>query len=169
VTTPAVLAGPALEEAILAAYPVVAYLPDAEQVLAAKCGVTLAKVEAVLNSHGMLDRLEAARLSAEANGDTVIPLAKRIALKLLNRIYAEADEVDAFGAADLMKPINRILENAERVRLAEREKDDNSTLPIFNFIFSSGRMLAERVVDSPLAIIDLKVGSRSDSENGGQQ
>ncbi|MGJ7508644.1 hypothetical protein [Variovorax sp. GT1P44] len=129
-------------------YPEVAYLNDAEVVLAAKCGVSLAEVEAVLDLPEMAARLDAAEARAHADGLLVVPLARRVAVKLLQRIDAQADTVDAFEAAELMRPINRILENAERVRLAERTGDEN--LPVFNFIFGAAGSIHAELVSAPV-------------------
>jgi hypothetical protein len=118
-------------EKLRASYLLVAPRGGDEADLAACSGLALETVERLLDQPGVAAQLEAARIKAEHEGKATVPLAQKIALKLLRRIDAEADTVDAAGAAELMRPVNRILENHDRVRLAE--KDHYANLPVIHF------------------------------------
>ncbi len=167
-TGPTLPLPPDLEAALIANYWKAADLPNGEAALAAICGTTPEAIEITLLQPGMLARAEAAHIKAEVEGKTMHPLAQRIALKLLKRIDAQADGVDAFEAVELMKPINRILENADRVRLAEKEKDANAGLPVFNFVFNNGGIQATRVFEVDPTVIDIEVNTTlSNLDNGG--
>jgi len=130
-------------EKLRASYLLVAPRGGDEADLAACSGLALETVERLLDQPGVAAQLEAARIKAEHEGKTTVPLAQKIALKLLRRIDAEADSVDAAGAAELMRPINRILENHDRVRLAE--KNSYADLPTINFTIGPGHAITTSV------------------------
>lgn len=125
---------------------------DTAEQLAAIAGVDVETVQGFLNDPVSVKALVAYRTKLEAKGDLRPVRVGRVLDKAIATIEAELDKgVDGFEAADLAKPLIRILENSERVRLAEREHDAYANLPIFNFIFSSTGMTAERV--RPTAIV----------------
>ena len=152
-----------VEKKMIAAYPQAADMPNGEAFMAAVCDVTQEEIEARLACPELLARMEAAKIKAEASGKDITPLAQRIARKLLYRIDAQADDVDAFEAVELMKPINRILENAERVRLAEREKDEYANLPTFQFNFING--IQATLVPRPVPVETIEVDAISVTYN----
>ena len=125
---------------------------DTAEQLAAIAGVDVETVQGFLNDPASVKALVAHRTKLEAKGELRPVRVSRVLDKAIATIEAELDKgVDGFEAADLAKPLIRILENSERVRLAEREHDAYANLPIFNFIFSSAGMTAERV--RPTAIV----------------
>ena len=144
-----------LRDKLIAAYPSVADRPDGEQALAALLGVSVQEVEAVFALPGTLELAEAARVKAEVEGSALEPLAHYTALRLVQRIAAQADTVDAFEAAELIRPIIRVLENADRVRLAERNKDPNAGLAVFNITFEGASMQATMVKEAQHVVIEM--------------
>lgn len=85
-------------------------------------------------------------------GELLLPKARKLAQKLLDRMVVDVDSLDALEAADLIKHPLRIIENADRVRLAQKA-DPNANLPVFNFIFSNGGIRAELV--DPASVVDV--------------
>jgi len=79
------------------------------------------------------EAIEAETCQLALRGDLLEPKARRLAHKLLDRMAADVDSLDALDAADLIKHPLRIIENADRVRLAS--KDPNANLAVFNFTF----------------------------------
>jgi hypothetical protein len=88
--------------------------------------------------------METARSKSEHEGKTIVPVAQKLQLTLLRRIEAEADTVDAAGAAELLRPVNRILENADRVRM--NEKSQYSDLPVIHMHISAGMVMTTTAV-----------------------
>lgn len=78
--------------------------------------------------------MERRRLEITSDMSLLHGEAQKLALKLLRHMGRDIDSLDTTEAADLLKGPMRILENADRVRLAERE-DNNVGLPVFNFTF----------------------------------
>lgn len=79
------------------------------------------------------EAIEAETCRLALRGDLVEPKARRLAHKLLDRMAADVDSLDPLEAADLIKHPLRIIENADRVRLAS--KDPNANLAVFHFTF----------------------------------
>lgn len=123
---------------MIAAYAVSSRMPNAVEIMAAAAGVAPEHVLARLECPQFAADAEAARINAEVSGKDIEIQARDAQRKLVSRISDQAEAVDAFEAAELLKPINRILENADRVRLAEREKDEYANLPTFQFNFING-------------------------------
>jgi len=138
---------------------------DTAEQLAAIAGVDVETVQAFLTNPDSVTALVAYRTKLEAKGELRPVRVGRVLDKAIATIEAELDKgVDGFEAADLAKPLIRILENSERVRLAEREQDANANLPIFNFIFSSSGITAEQV--QPV-VIDVAAKALKASPEGG--
>lgn len=127
-------------------------LVDTAEQLAAIAGLDVEMVQGFLNDPASVKALVAYRTRAEAKGELRPVRVGRALDKVFATIEAELDKgVDGHEAVSLSKPLIRFLESSERVRLAEKERDANANLPVFNFIFSSTGMTAERV--RPTAII----------------
>ena len=125
---------------------------DTAEQLAAIAGVDVEAVRGFLNDPESAAELVAYKTRLEAKGELRATRTARVLDKAVARIDAQLDGgVDGFEAADLAKPLIRILENSERVRLAEREQDANANLPVFQFNFTSTGMTAERVY--PTAVV----------------
>ena len=125
---------------------------DTAEQLASIAGLDDETVQGFLKDPASVKALVAYRTKLEAKGELRPVRVGRVLDKAIATIEAELDKgVNGFEAADLAKPLIRILENSERVRLAEREHDAYANLPIFNFIFSSTGMTAEQV--RPTAIV----------------
>ena len=96
-------------------------------------------------------------------GELLVPKARKLAQKLLDRIVVDVDSLDPLEAADLIKHPLRIIENADRVRLAQKA-DPYANLPVFNFIIHRGGISAElvepgNVVDVPAKHVNGKEGA----------
>ena len=147
---------------MIAAYAVSSRLPNAVEVMAAAAGLSTEHVLSLLECPQFAADAEAARINAEASGKDIEIQARDAQRKLVSRISDQAEDVDAFEAAELLKPINRILENAERVRLAEREKDEWANLPTFQFNFING--IQATLVPNPVVLETIEDdGKRGDT------
>jgi len=96
-------------------------------------------------------------------GHLLEPKSRKLAQKLLDRMLADVDSLDPLEAADLIKHPLRIIENADRVRLAQKA-DPYANLPVFNFIIHRGGITAElvepaNVVDVPAKHLNGKEGA----------
>jgi hypothetical protein len=119
---------------------------DTPEQLAAIAGIDADAVQRFLADPSSAAELVAYKTRLEAMGELRATRTARVLEKAVARIEAQLDGgVDGFEAADLAKPLIRILENSERVRLAERVQDANANLPVFNFIFTSPGMTAQQV------------------------
>lgn len=126
---------------------------DTPAQLAAIADLDVPTVEAILADPASAAILVAHRQKLEAEGDLRPTRTARVLDKAVARIAAQLDSgVDGFEAADLAKPLIRILENSERVRLAERVQDSNANLPIFHFHFTSTGFTAEQLPPTPVVI-----------------
>ena len=128
---------------------------DTPAQLAALSGVSLETVQSVLSDPAGVSALVAHRAVLEAKGALQPGHARRVLGMAILAIEAElAKGVDGFEAAELAKPLIRILENSERVRLAEKDENANSKLATFNFIFANGGITAHQVLPS-VEVIDV--------------
>ena len=128
---------------------------DTPEQLAAIAGVSLETVQSVLSDPAGVSALVAHRTALEAKG-ALRPVRVGRALDMaIATIAAELSKgVDGFEAAELAKPLIRILENSERVRLAEKDEGANSKLATFNFIFTNGGVTAHQVLP-PIEVVDV--------------
>jgi hypothetical protein len=130
------------------------YIDTPEQ-LAVIAGVELETVQSVLSDPASVSALVAHRKKLEINGALLPGRARRALDMAVDAIKAELSKgVDGFEAAELAKPLIRILENSERVRLAERDDGANAKLATFNFIFTNGGVTAHQVLP-PIEVIDV--------------
>lgn len=88
-------------------------------------------------------------------GNLLEPKARKLAQKLLDRMLMDVDSLDPLEAADLIKHPLRIIENADRVRLAQKA-DANANLPVFNFIIHRGGISAELVETAQVVDVTAK-------------
>jgi hypothetical protein len=96
-------------------------------------------------------------------GNLLEPKARKLAQKLLDRMLTDVDSLDPLEAADLIKHPLRIIENADRVRQAQKA-DPYANLPVFNFIIHRDGISAElaepaNVVDVPTKHVNGKEGA----------
>lgn len=120
----------------------------AELAALAECSEALATAFAVLHS----DAIDAEATRARLNGKANVAKAHRIVGKALDKINAGLEGIDAFDAAELMKPALRVLEASEKARLAER--DDTARLPVFHITINKGAMQMHAVDLDTMQIID---------------
>lgn len=126
---------------------------DTPAQLAAIASLDVETVQACLADPISSAALVAHRVKLDAQGDLRPIRVGRALDKAVARIEAQLDGgVDGFEAADLAKPLIRILENADRVRLAEREQGANANLPTFNIIFSCSGVTAAQVYPTALVV-----------------
>ena len=128
---------------------------DTADQLAAIAGVDIETVQGFLNDPDSVKALVAYRTKLEAEGNLRPVRVGRALDKVFSTIEAELDKgVDGFEAVELSKPLIRFLESSERIRLAEKERDPNANLPVFNFIFSTSGFTAEQV-SAPVVVVDV--------------
>jgi hypothetical protein len=126
---------------------------DTPAQLAAIAGLDVLTVETILADPASTAILVAHRQKLEAQGDLRPTRTARVLDKAVARIAAQLETgVDGFEAADLAKPLVRLVEHFDRVRLAERVQDANANLPVFNFIFTSTGFTAEQLPPTPVVI-----------------
>ena len=141
---------------------------DTSAQLAAIAGLDVATVQACLADPVSSAALVAHRQHLEAQGDLRPTRTARVLDKAVARIEAQLDGgVDGFEAADLAKPLIRILENFERVRLAEREQGANANLPIFHFTFGSTSGFSARQVQPAAVVVDVAAKAVNALPEGG--
>ena len=120
--------------------------------LANIAGVSTEKMQWALDEQ--LDSLEKYRAKLNASGALRPDRANRALDQVVTTIQVQLDKgVDGFEAAELSKPLIRILENYDRVRLAEQEKNPNAGLPVFNIIFNRAGGITVEQVASEIKVI----------------
>ena len=107
--------------------------------------MTEAKALEFLATHA--EEIDAEALRLELTGDALEAKARAFALKVLDRMNAEVDSIDLMDAADLLRHALRVLENADRVRIATKQSDK---LPVFNFTIGYGSISLE-----PVDVVDV--------------
>lgn len=113
--------------------------------LADLAGLSEAEVQRLLESDAALARLMAHKARLEADGATLPARARRTLAKALASIDRQLDAgADGFEAADLARPLIRLLENSERVRLAERE-DNHKRLTTVHISIINGAVQLKAV------------------------
>lgn len=109
-------------------------------------GVDREKAEALLREDEFILRVETEQAKYKAKGKDLPGKARSIIRAGLDRIAAQVGGVDAFGAAELMKPALKLLEHHERVVASQRSPYDN--LPVINVIFGPGMSMKTDVVEA---------------------
>lgn len=116
---------------------------DSTAELAAVAGMTEGEVEEWLQDRDVSAVLEAAAVRADAEGRTLVIFARKARLNFLRTIYRESKDVDITDIPDLDKVLTRVLDQADRVRIAERETEN---LPLVHITFGAGFELKTEVV-----------------------
>ena len=137
------------------------YDPPNMSGVASLLDLTLADAADFVATHAAAIDATAERMAI--TGTLLEPKARKLAQKLLDRMLSDVDSLDPLEAADLIKHPLRIIENADRVRLAQKA-DANANLPVFNFIIHRGGITAEllepaNVVDVPTKHVNGKEGA----------
>jgi len=137
------------------------YDPPNMSGVASLLDLTLADAADFVATHAAAIDATAERMAI--TGTLLEPKARKLAHKLLDRMLSDVDSLDPLEAADLIKHPLRIIENADRVRLAQKA-DANANLPVFNFIIHRGGITAElvepaNVVDVPTKHVNGKEGA----------
>lgn len=130
---------PAERERVKKAFPVAVAQDGDEHLVAALAGVSLDRVNVIIERHG--DELRLAVLKFQGEGKDIEVLARRTQAALVRRIAAVADQVSPEDAAEYLRPVSKIIENFDKVRLAERETDKFANLPVINFTIGPGMAL----------------------------
>lgn len=110
--------------------------------LAAIAEMTESEVEAWMAVPGVLAVLQAAATKAEAEGKTQVVLARKAHTNFLNTIFKASKDLDISEIPDLAKVVARAIEQADRVRLAER---DSENLPLIHITFGSNMAMKTEV------------------------
>lgn len=132
--------------------------PEDLQGVAALLGVSDTAAASFVSTHADAIEAEATRMTLK--GELLEPKARKLAQKLMDRMLVDVDSLDPLEAADLIKHPLRIIENADRVRMAKKA-DLNDGLPVFNFVFHTGGFTAElvEVVDAPAKTLTVPGGT----------
>lgn len=136
-------------------YTLAVFNPDALEDAAALLGKDEAATALFLALNAEAIDAERRRLEATSDKALLEFEAQQLALKLLRRMGEDVDNLDALEAADLIKHALRIIENADRVRLAEKA-DPNANLPVFNIVFHrpTGAITSELI--KPADVLDVQ-------------
>ncbi len=151
-TSPVVF-DPAEIELVKKAYVRVAMCGGDELEVAALAGVSLDTVNAVIEQHA--DLLQLAQLKFGASPEATEVLARKTQASLVRRIADVAAQANPLEAIEYLKPINKIIENADRVRMAEREVDKYANLPVIHITIGAGMAMTTTVIDTP-AVVQLE-------------
>lgn len=101
---------------------------------AAVLETNLVDAEAFLTMHASAIKAEATRALLAGHGS--LATAHRLVHMMLARIEAELPDMDVAEISNAIKHPIRVIENAEKTRLAEKDKYDN--LPIFHIHIGRG-------------------------------
>lgn len=124
--------------------------------LAAIAALPTAEVEAILADPVRMAELEAYRTRLEAQGKLRPDRISRMIEKTLDVIDGELQRnCDIDTALELIKPLIRLTEVSERTRLAERELNPFSNLPVFNITINGGAIQIKEIPASASAVIDV--------------
>lgn len=146
-TLPAVVIDPGDLKKTAVAYAVAATWGGDEYDIAALAGLDITIVRKVMEHYP--DVLDATLRKFEMEGKAAEVIARKAQAELVRRIADVASSADPLEAIDLIKPITRILENADRVRLAERETDKYANLPVIHFTIGAGGAITTTVEAAP--------------------
>jgi hypothetical protein len=128
---------------------------DAQQ-LAAIADLPTAEVEAILADPVRMAELEAYRTVLEAKGKLRQGRLDRMVDKVLGVIDVELQgNCDIDTALELIKPLIRLTEISEKSRLAEREINPFSNLPVFNITINGGAIQIKEIPASSSAVTDV--------------
>ena len=108
--------------------------PQGIEQVAAALEMTIRGAEAFLDQYPSEIMAESTRVRLSGRG--IVAQAHRLVHKMLKRIEDELGDMDVAEIGNAIKHPIRILENHERVRLAEKDKSDN--LPIFHIHIGRG-------------------------------
>ncbi len=129
---------------------------DEDHQLAAIAGLPPAEVKANLADPVRLAELEAYRTRLEAQGKLRPDRVSRMVDKVLGVIDVELQgDCDISTALELIKPLIRLTEVSERTRLAEREINPFSNLPVFNITINGGAIQIKEIPASSSAVTDV--------------
>lgn len=101
-----------------------------EAELAAISGVPEIEVREFLRDPITLARLEAEAIKAEADGSINTVLARRASTNFLRTILRYSKEADVSEIPDLHRVLSRVLDQADRVRLAEKGTENLRTISV---------------------------------------
>ncbi len=132
--------------------------PESGAELAALADMSETKAIAFAMEHS--DAIKAERIRARLSGRAHIATAHRLLGKAFERIDAQLDSADGFEAVELIKPVQRALEAAEKARLAERDKTEH--LPVFHITINAGGVQVRAITEADIVDVPAK-------ELGGQQ
>lgn len=99
-----------------------------------------------------VDEFERQATLAEVSGDLLEAEARALELRILRRASAELDSLDLMEAAPLLRYTGRVLERAERVRAAERDK--GSKLPVLHITIFGSEPGSPPILDTSAGVID---------------
>lgn len=145
-----------LPKALLEAYAHHGDRVDDTQQLAAVADLPTAEVEAILADPVRMAELEAYRTRLEAQGKLRPDRVSRMIEKTLDVIDIELQRnCDIDTALELIKPLIRLTEISEKSRLAEREINPFSNLPVFNITINGGAIQIKEIPASSNAVTDV--------------
>lgn len=142
-------------------YPIVANLAGDEHDLAALTDLDISLVRQVVQQYPEV--LDAALRKFESEGKAAEVIARKAQAELVRRIADVSSTANPLEAIDYLKPITRILENADRVRLAERETDKYANLPVIHFTIGTGGAITT-TVEQVEPVVDVVSAAEVDEE-----
>lgn len=118
--------------------------PENDDQAAAALGMSPAEAEAFISTHSAEIAAESHR--ALMSGKANITMARRVVAKLLTKLESGIDDLDVTEVGAAMKPALSILDAADRMRLAAREKANN--LPVFHITIGRMHVAATPIIDA---------------------
>jgi hypothetical protein len=137
-------------EKLKAAFPVADAMGLEPKQWAAHSGVDVSVLTELANDDSFLAEIETEKKRAEIDGSLLTPKARSIALKALNVIASQLDDMDAFEAAEILKPMQRLLDAEDRRQAAMLDKADS--LPIVHWVINGGNVTIDVIPGRPAAL-----------------
>ena len=126
--------------------------------LASLSGVTEAELNAALQDPLFLVELEAEYAKAQHDGRLTVVLAQKTQCNLMQVVFEASKTIDISEVPELAKIVSRVLEQADRVRLAEKQTEN---LQIIQVTFGSDFSINTEVLKPTKTNAAIDVEARS--------
>ena len=147
-----------LREKVRRGYALYSGCTDSLSELAHLIGVTEAELNAALQDPLFSVELEAEAVKADFDGQSTVVLAQKTQCNLMQVVFEASKTVDISEVPELAKIVSRVLEQADRVRMAEKQTEN---LPMIQVTFGSDFSINTEVLKptKPNAAIDVEARS----------
>lgn len=109
--------------------------PESIEEAAAHLGMVTADALAFVEQHDAEITAEALRLGKSR--EALVTKSLALAVRAVDRFHADLDDMDVKEVSDVVKHALRVIENDDRVKLAQKDPYEN--LPVFHFNLTAGK------------------------------